>query len=428
MNKSIIAGVAGCIAGVSIIGIAVWCYGNWGTATMGPTGPKPDDGIGKTIKPENRHKPVAPLGVQDVERSSMPQEALERLPETQSTRTNKGRFIISGQGEDSDWGFSKQANFLYTADVVADSKILEKKSLPRGGIKVVELRTFRDVRDSMIVSEADVKLSLKTVNIKLVSKAIDLACAAWSAFTSDVSVPGGVKVTKDLAERKLKEVDGKGIRHLLGVAGLDIGDKWEKKINELASRYATKALGNIRRISGKSYLVTYYQSKDAEPMYATFKNEDGSEITDEEEQLILRRVNAFMDYCLVPDKKCRPGDTWKVHSEDLQEVFDPFVEGDYIGMLTLMREENNDEGNWVISVGEAEVKIISSNGKTTGTLQVKSGCAEVNPKTIMLESMSVNGDANIMKKSKHHWLFTAHLGGTCEFEGQLFVDYDNNEK
>lgn len=421
MNKSIISGVLGCIAGAVIIGIAVWSYG--AGANQNSTIPPKTEVTGSV-----RHKPVLPLGPKDVKRSSMPQETLERLPEVQSSRTNKGRFIISGRGEDANWGFSKEANFRYTADVVADSKILEKKSLPGGGIKVVERRTFRDVRDSIIVSEADLKLSLKTVNIKLISKAIDLACATWGVATGDATLSAGVKVTKDLAERKLKEVDGKGIRSLLGVVGLDIGEKWEKKINEIASRYTTKALGNIRRISGKSYLVTYYQAKNSDPMYATFKNEDGSEITDEEEQLILRRVNAFMDYCLVPDKKCRPGDTWKVQSEDFQELFDPFVDGDYTGTLTLKREENNEDGSWVISVKPAEVRVISSNGKTTGELNVKSGCAEVNPKTVMLESMFVNGDANLMKKSKHHWLFTAHLGGDCEFEGQLFVDYGDKKE
>lgn len=419
MNKSTIAGILGCIAGAAIVGIAVWSYGDWGTAiTVNPPSPEPVE----------RHEPVAPLGKKEVIRSPVSQEeALVRLPGAQINRTNKGRFVVSGRGQDADWGFSKEANFQYTADVIADSQILDKKPLPHGGIKVIEKRTFRDVRDSMVVSEADVKLSLKTVNAKLISKAIDLACAAWGAFTGDVAVPTGVKVTKDLAERKLKEADGKGIRQLLGVVGLDVGEKWEKKINELASRYATKALGNIRKISGKSYLITYYQADDSHPMYATFKNEDGSEITDEEEQLILRRVNAFMDYCLVPDKKCRPGDAWKVHSEDFQEVFDPFVEGDYVGMLTLVREENNDEGDWVISVKPAEVKIISSKGKTTGSLQIKSGRAEVDSKNIRMKSMSVDGDAFLQKLSKHHWLFTAHLGGECEFEGRLFIDTKDGE-
>lgn len=401
MNKSILSGIIGCIAGAAIIAVAIWA--------MKPHQPTEGDDA-PTVSAQ---KPLAPI-----ERASVKPAAVERL----TNRTNKGRFIISGRGEDADWGISKEANFQYIADVIADSEILSKDTFSGGEIKVVEKRTFRDVHDSMIVSDVDVRFRLDTLPIKTLSKAIDLAAGIWTAATGDAMTSSGVKITKDLAIRKLEKVDGKGLREILGYAGLQVNDEIEAKVNRLAGRQVTNALGNIRKISGKSYLVSYYQKADSQPLFVSFKNEDGSDITDEEESLVLRRVNAFLDYCLVPNKSCKPGDSWKVQANELQELFDPFVDGDYIGDIVLRRDADNEFGDWIVSAKPCEIRIISSGRKTTGALQLAGGRAEIDPKKITLKTMSVDGRASLTKLTKHHWLFTARLNGECDFEGRMIVD------
>lgn len=418
MNKNIVYGVVGCVAGVAIAGIAAWSY----LQNVGPE-------VGSAAEPKEQ-KPMEP-----VVHSPIKPEALERLPEENSgiIRTNKGRFIISGRGEDANWGFSKTANFQYTADVISDSEVLEKNVLPGGKIKVTELRTFRHVADSMVASDADFKINLKdTVNIKAISKAIDVAAGLWTAGTGDVTTAGGVKVVKDFAEKQLENIEGqsvsgiaKRIGEFLGFEG-DAQTLVQKGLDKLAGAKLTKALGNVRKISGKSYLVSYYQEADGQPLHATFKNEDGSDIFDEEEQMVLKRVNSFMNYALVPDKKCRPGDTWKADASDFQELFDPFVDGEYRGTLKLKREADNADGDWIVSAAPAEIRIVSvsgtGNGKSTGALQLKHATATLDPKTITLKRMEVDGDARLTKLSKHHWLFTAKLSGDCAFEGVLFVE------
>ena len=133
-----------------------------------------------------------------------------------------------------------------------------------------------------------------------------------------------------------------------------------------------------------------------------------------------------MNYALVPDKKCRPGDTWKADASDFQELFDPFVDGEYRGTLKLKREADNADGDWIVSAAPAEIRIVSvsgtGNGKSTGALQLKHATATLDPKTITLKRMEVDGDARLTKLSKHHWLFTAKLSGDCAFEGVLFVE------
>lgn len=401
MNKSTVSGIIGCVAGAAIAGIAIWAYFDGGSGSNGDGTPAP---------------------MQPIVRPSIQPTAVVRLPETNTKRTNKGRFIICGRGEDADWGVGKEANFQYTADVIASSEILSKDTLPGGRIKVIEKRTFVNVQDSMIVSDVDFKLRLDTIRIKFLSRAIDAAAGLWAALTGDMASPATVKMTKDFATKQLEKVDGKGIRDLLGYTGLDVSPEIESAVNRLAGRDVARALGNVRKLSGKSYLITYYQEADAQPLHVTFKNEDGSDVTDEEEWLVLRRVNAFLDYSLVPDKGVRPGDSWKVDAEEFQEIFDPFVDGDYRGTVTLKRDADNEVGDWVVSAAPSEIKVVSAGNKTTGALQLAAGRAEFDAKNVTLKNIAVNGDANLSKVNEHHFLFTARISGVCSFEGRLIVD------
>ena len=71
-----------------------------------------------------------------------------------------------------------------------------------------------------------------------------------------------------------------------------------------------------------------------------FAHEDGSTDLTEEEYLVLRRANAFMDSQLMPDRNCSPGSEWTVDAADFDSLLDPFVDGSYDGSVTVARKDN----------------------------------------------------------------------------------------
>ena len=81
-------------------------------------------------------------------------------------------------------------------------------------------------------------------------------------------------------------------------------------------------------------------------MSVKFTCEDGTDVTNDEELMILRRVNTFIDSHLAPNPNCKPGDSWDVPVNCVQEVFAPYVEGTYSGKATFVRKENEPNGDW----------------------------------------------------------------------------------
>ena len=157
-------------------------------------------------------------------------------------------------------------------------------------------------------------------------------------------------------------------------------------------------------------------------MMVDFKNEDGSDITDEEEQMVLKRVNAFIDYHLVPDRGCNPGDIWTVYAEDMQELFDPFVKGKYVGRIKVFRKSNAPNGDWVIEMRPGMVNIIGEGGSSTGSLRITRGEAKMDPANVSLNNLFAEGTVQMQKLTRHHLLFTAKVDGWCKFQGRVITE------
>lgn len=358
---------------------------------------------------------VVPTPMKTVEKKSIPESAVDRLV----SRTMKGEFQMTGRGKDKKWGISEEANFVCTVIVVADSKIKKKDVLSGGKIQVTEIRSFKTVQDSVVVSDVDMRLALDTIPISTFSSMIDAAAIGWATLTGDAVSAAIVKSTKDYVEEKLMSVDGISARNLLGMVGIKPPEEIEKKLSDLANAHFRQALGGIRSISGKSYEITYAQDKTGQPLYVDFKYENGDDILDEEEQMVLKRVNAFIDYNMVPNRECEPGDTWKIDAGDMQEVFDPYVDGNYSGVINVMRQSDNPNGDWSLQLLPGVINIINDNNNTTGHLNLRRGTASVDPKLISVNDLFASGSAKIEKVSRHHWLFTAKISGECEFQGKL---------
>ena len=158
-------------------------------------------------------------------------------------------------------------------------------------------------------------------------------------------------------------------------------------------------------------------------MYVKFTYKDGREVTDKEEQMVLKRVNAFIDYNMVPNTDCMPGDNWVIQARDMQEVFDPYVEGTYSGSVRALRKANTQNGDWMIELSPSVIDVVNDNGNTTGHMNLERGYAAINPKLVSINDLFVEGKAKLEKLSKHHWLFQSRISGECSFQGKVVTTH-----
>ncbi len=406
MTNSMKACFVGGIAGLAVIALIAVGY-----LTLGDNGGSGGNGDSRG-KNDVKSMPV-------IQRDPVPVSAVDRVV----PRSMKGEFGLVGCGEDAKWGVARIANFKYTVIVVADSKILKKEVLPGGEIKVTEIRTFNKVQDGIVVSDVDMKLALDTLPIKVFSQAIDAAVTLWTSMTGDAAGGATVLASKNFVMEKLRNIDGIGVRALLGAAGLKPAPEMEAAINQIANAHVLKALGGVRAISGKSYKITYYQKATGQPLYVKFTYKDGTEVTNKEEQMVLKRVNAFIDYNMVPNTDCMPGDNWTIQARDMQEVFDPYVEGAYSGSVRAMRKANSQNGDWVIELSPSVIDVVNDNGNTTGHMNLERGYAAIDPKLVSINDLFVEGKAKLEKLSKHHWLFQSRISGECNFQGKVVTTH-----
>ena len=416
-TKSLVIGVVIGIA-VALVAVRILPKGSVGNGEEKDTktdAVKKTDGKDKN-DPPNPPKPHPKPSV--IKKPSVKPQAINRV----FSKWMKGQFEMKGRGTDAKWGIGTTANFKYSIFVIAESKILSKKALPDGTIEVEEIRKFDRVQDGIAVSKLDFVLALDTLPLETFSKTIDVTAKVWGTVTGN---PAGhiVKLGKDFVLKELKQIDGKSVRKIMGELGVELPAEIEIVISKIISDQMLRGFGGLRDISGKSYRFQYNQGKDGTPLSITFKNEDGSEVTSEEEQMILKRVNAFIDYNAMPNTESRPGDSWTVNAEDIQEVFDPFVDGTYTGRITVERRDDTKDGDWFVEMKPgSSITVISGSGAsrtTNGTLQLTRGRAIINPDKYTVKEMFVAGNAGLKRLSKHHFLFTARISGRCDFQGRV---------
>ncbi|MDO4575012.1 MAG: hypothetical protein Q4D98_07340 [Planctomycetia bacterium] len=335
------------------------------------------------------------------------------------SRLLKGKFVTTGRGEDAKWGVAQIMNFQYTVSVIAESEILSKETLPSGYLKVVEKRTFNNVSDSLCVSDVDLQINLKTVPIDIFSQAIDAASLLCVTLSGDIGTGIMISNQNHYWTGKLKEIDGSSLRNLLGLGNIEVPQDIETMLQNFGQARIQKALGGVRNISGKSYLITWLQNDFGSPMYAKFTYSDGTPVREDEELLVLKRVNTFIDSHVAPNPNCKPGDLWNVSVDCLQEVFDPYIEGNYVGSVTFVRREDDKEGFWTMELQPGKIEVVNEQGAITGRMTVNGGYAKVSPKDICLEELYVAGKGQLQKLTPHHWLFTAKVAGECDFEGRM---------
>lgn len=406
MKNTTIAGIAGVVAGIAIALIVVWGY----FTIIASSGSDPiSSSIPHKAKPSKNSTEKSLID----ERASQTPKDTERI----QSRRSGGEFLLEGRGSDKNWGISKSAKFRYHVLMKSTSEVLSLETNESGEIKVVEQRTFDEFQDSILVSDIDIGIDLSTLPMNTIQPAITAIATLIGVVYGDdgtVSAPIGTAINTGL-----KKLDGVSLRKMCNALGInELPAQTEEALKKIGTEHFANLLMATRNIKGKTYKITYYQKAGGQPMYVQFSYADGSEITDEEERMVLQRVNAFIDCAVLPDGEIRPGKKWNIDASQLEELFDPFAEGRYLGSIGAQRKENDADGNWKIVFDTSKVEIKGKDGKT-GNFVLERGSATLDGETRMVNDIFAAGYGKMSKISPHHLLFSAHIEGDCKFQGRL---------
>ena len=339
-----------------------------------------------------------------------PQQAINRL----ENRKLVAVFKLTGKAENAKWGLAGGCNFTYICKAIISSKIKEKKKLKSGGIKIVEERKFEKVTSENIVSKPKISIDLNSLNFNKLVEYTTLASAGLAFLGADVGLaPVGIK----FGAAAIKKYDKKIIDEKIIGPFASLMPEVHKQLLEAYKNKLLTIDAKIEKVQGKSYLVTYYQKKNGEPLLVEWTYSDGKKVNDEDEIRILKRANALIDNYLIPDENSVVGSSWKVNAMDFDEMMDPYMDGDYRGNLTVKRLDNSATGNWKLEIEPGNIYVDDNKtGKTIGEFQIKQGMIEAKPENVRVNNILISGIGKITKIQSHHLLFKSRLQGNCEFE------------
>ena len=380
---------------LAVCGIAVLCVGIYfgvskiDVPSSGSEGSEPEE-------------PAEVLANLEEDRPRICEGSVKKLPKGPQRITTE--IVTKGKGENAKWGLKTSGSFILVYNFVCDSEILEKHETPMGEIKVRERRIFKQIRQELNVSDVDAGFAFHEC---LPMKGILGVFGLLFGPTATASIATGVSY-----------LEGKTARGVLGLFGTDLDKQFEDKINEFISSHLTGHFFKNTDMEGRPYILTYLQDEgDGKPSMMKAEREDGVLLT-EEERLILRRANVFMDSQMVPDGNCSPGDSWKVNSGDFSCLLDPFVNGKYDGEVSVCRQDDED-GLWKMKLAPATIAVKSDGGKTTGNVNLVDGVAYYDNEGHVIHAMQIGGNGTLRNLTRHHFLFTARLEGACEFSAVL---------
>ena len=376
-------------------------------------------------------------------------------------RETESVIIIRGRAEDANWGWSKVSDVIYSFHVKNKSEIVKVEKLRNGGRKVIEKRTFEKAEDKMLVTPVDVRLRLDTLPIKEVRQLLKIISVLF-----DVQIPEFPNNSKD-SERPERsgEYESGNLKKLDKTAQLkELLNNAEKNFPELKKFLTSKNINNsaqvieylkkafmgdtllIKEFQGarnlmfdekNTFLVTWFFDANGDVTDVTYRYaKDESLVTDEETRQILKRGNLLIDYCFVRsnEEPIVDGATGYLEASDIQYVFDPFVDGDYRGLIKFKAKKQSDS-EWELNLPDKSkpIRVVAKNGsitKTTGSLNPTKGVLRIKNigKEKFLEihdlkgaqlDASIEGKAAMNHQSRHHWLFKAKYDGEFIFDGEM---------
>ncbi len=325
-------------------------------------------------------------------------------------------FEASGRAEHASYGKAISGSFLYTTVVTGRSEVVTCETTDAGRVHVVERRKFLASRDSLSLSKVDAAIALDTLPVEQVRDWGIYACetvATLAGYLGRPDIGGGALLAGATIEgcyEVLKEIDGISIRGVLGFFGVDVPDNvdiWaSKQLQKIAKRELDAVHVYIQSIEGKSFLITYEQEASGKPLDVSYRNEDGSPISEAEWE-ILRQANLFLDQDMVPNARCRVGDSWKVWADEVQELFGVAGSGRAEGQILVTRTGDRPNGDWTLKLSGTDITFRSDEGTVSGTMKIKDGnsLVDANKASVKTLHASATGDLRVLNKKRHLLFF-----------------------
>lgn len=350
-----------------------------------------------------------------VDRRPLEPEATKRLHDGPVTVSSL--FEASGLAEHAQYGARTSGAYYYMTTVQAHSEVLEKPEGKDGSIRVVEKRTFTQARDHLALSDLDVALDLSTLPVRETQRYVNGACLLVAGIAGLIPHPiaqgvaKGALITQTRANAvfgTLYALDGKSVRGVLGDFGVEVPENVEEYFNKKCAEWAEKKIAPVhsalQSIEGKSYLITYRQDAAGKPLKVDFRHEAGEPISEAEWE-ILRSANAFLDANVVPNTQCEVGDRWTVWADDVQEVFGMAADGKADGKLRVVRDADQEDGDWTLRIEPSEITYRGTGGH--GKLEVEGGVGLVDAPKASVKSLqtTATGDLRMLNKKRHWMLF-----------------------
>jgi len=353
-------------------------------------------------------------------------------------------FEASGKADWAEKGGEIRGSYLYTVTVKAKSEVLKDKNHvdeKTGTIHIEEKRTFLESRPTLSLSDIDAALALNTLPV---DQAHEWAMRAGSIATTIAAKMGRLETATTIGVgmaavegwyRAAKQIDGASVRGILGIFGVEVPSTVDKYVSERIKKIIEGKFewlhAQINSIEGKSFIIAYDQEANGKPLDVTYRNTDGSRISDEEWE-ILRQANLFLDQNVVPDARCEVGDSWKVWADEVQDLFGIAADGRAEGQIRVKRVADQPNKDWTLDLAEAEIAFRSDNGTISGTMKFKTGNGIVDHKAASVRSIhaTATGDIRSLSKTRHAMFFdfVKRVRGNANFRFTLTADSASNNK
>ena len=283
----------------------------------------------------------------------------------------------------------------------------------RGEVRVVESRRYEQCSDRITYGDFDVNLALDTLPIHQVTPYVAGVGELVGAYCG--LPPGEATVMVEAGVKKILSIDGLSVRKTLsriaGLFGTEVPDGATAWIERLAKpkieRLHAQVKKAVQNISGKEYLVTYYQNAAGQPLRVKFERMDKKPLSMEEYR-ILREVNVFLCCRVMPTETPAVGATWKVQVGDLPGVFDSLSGGNKIsGELQATRLPDDPDGSRNVDLKGGRVAVLNDKGMEDGSFMIDNGLALVSPSgdTIRAFEMLGTGKLRLEEAQKRFLLF-----------------------
>lgn len=354
---------------------------------------------------------------------------VDRLPRKDEPQGLTSLFEITGKGTLAAYAGAGDVSFYYLMKTVATSKIEDKEEFDSGKIKVTEIRTFSEATESINVSDVNLRVDLSTVPLDAIANTGYLIGGIASIFNPDA----GLEIAETVADFRntVEMFDGANAKpafDLLKGFGIDVRRIISEPIESYLKGLLEKVHSHVNAVAGKSYRFIYWTDKAGEPLRVRYENVDHSPIS-LEEQNVLNYVNLFIDCHVLPDKTCRPGDSWPISPASMGAMFGAVANGTCSGEVRVRRGNDLPDGNWSLSVDPSTITFYSDDRRPVGNVKLGGGKGIGDGRRAILRELQIDGKGKLRKKESDTYLwfyeFITKTEGDCQFRSTISPRHDD---